>query len=565
MILLDPKDHRRHYPDEASREIMLKTIEFFENKGKAALKRDDREQTWYADFLEFVKEEKLFATTLTPAGYGAADSRWDTWRNCEFAEILGFYGLAYWYTWQVSILGLGPIWMSDNEKVKARTARLLEEGGIFAFGLSERAHGADVYSTEVELIPQESGGYLARGEKYYIGNGNKAALVSTFGKIRGTDDYVFFVVDSQDEHYECKRSVVNSQSYVSNYALHDYPISDDDILSRGREAWNSALNTVNVGKFNLGWASIGMSTHALYEAFHHAANRQLYGQAVTDFPHVKQLFSDAYARLVAMKLVALRAADYMRSASPDDRRYLLYNPVVKMKVTTQGEDVINHLWDVIAAKGFERDMYFEMAARDIRALPKLEGTVHVNIALIVKFMPNFFFNPEQCPEVPRRDDAADDTFLFHQGAARGLGEIRFHDYQEAYEDSSSANVAVFREQILAFRQMLEKAPPGQAQANDVDFLLAVGELFTLVVYGQLLLENAKIYAIEEDLVDQIFDVFVRDFSRFAIQLHGKPSSTEIQMEQCLRMVAKPAVDADRYTRVWEQQVLPLADRYAMNP
>ena len=565
MILLDPKDHRRHYPDEASREIMLKTIEFFENKGKAALKRDDREQTWYADFLEFVKEEKLFATTLTPAGYGAADSRWDTWRNCGFAEILGFYGLAYWYTWQVSILGLGPIWMSDNEKVKARTARLLEEGGIFAFGLSERAHGADVYSTEVELIPQESGGYLARGEKYYIGNGNKAALVSTFGKIRGTDDYVFFVVDSQDEHYECKRSVVNSQSYVSNYALHDYPISDDDILSRGREAWNSALNTVNVGKFNLGWASIGISTHALYEAIHHAANRQLYGQAVTDFPHVKQLFSDAYARLVAMKLVALRAADYMRSASPDDRRYLLYNPVVKMKVTTQGEDVINHLWDVIAAKGFERDMYFEMAARDIRALPKLEGTVHVNIALIVKFMPNYFFNPEQCPEVPRRDDAADDTFLFHQGAARGLGEIRFHDYQEAYEESSSANVAVFREQVLAFRQMLEKAPPGQAQANDVDFLLAVGELFTLVVYGQLLLENAKIYAIEEDLVDQIFDVFVRDFSRFAIQLHGKPSSTEIQMEQCLRMVAKPAVDADRYTRVWEQQVLPLADRYAMNP
>jgi acyl-CoA dehydrogenase len=38
-----------------------------------------------------------------------------------------------------------------------------------------------------------------------------------------------------------------------------------------------------------------------------------------------------------MKLVALRAADYMRSASAEDRRYLLYNPVVKMNVTTQGE------------------------------------------------------------------------------------------------------------------------------------------------------------------------------------------------------------------------------------
>ena len=79
---------------------------------------------------------------------------------------------------------------------------------------------------------------------------------------------------------------------------------------------------------------------------------------------------DAYARLVAMKLVGLRAADYMRAAGPDDRRYLLFSPIVKMKVTTQGEDVINHLWDVIAARGFENDTYFETAARDIRALPK---------------------------------------------------------------------------------------------------------------------------------------------------------------------------------------------------
>ena len=185
-------------------------------------------------------------------------------------------------------------------------------GAFFAFGLSERAHGADVYSTDMHLIPQEDGTYLARGEKYYIGNGNKAALVSTFGKIDGTDDYVFFVVDSQDPHYECKRNVVNSQSYVSNYALHDYPVREEDIIERGKDAWNAALNTVNVGKFNLGWASIGICTHAMYEAVRHAAHRELYGQRVTDFPHVKQLFSDAYVRLVTMKLVALRAADYMR-------------------------------------------------------------------------------------------------------------------------------------------------------------------------------------------------------------------------------------------------------------
>ena len=79
------------------------------------------------------------------------DCRWDSWRNCEFNEILAFYGLGYWYTWQVSILGLGPMWQSENEALKRKAARLLDEGEVFAFGLSERQHGADIYSTEMSL------------------------------------------------------------------------------------------------------------------------------------------------------------------------------------------------------------------------------------------------------------------------------------------------------------------------------------------------------------------------------------------------------------------------------
>jgi acyl-CoA dehydrogenase len=565
VLLLNPKHHDRFYPDERSREIMRKAIAFFEGRGLKKTKEDDFNRVWYADFLEFVKQEKLFATLLTPSGYGQADCRWDTWRNCEFNEILAFYGLAYWYTWQVSILGLGPIWMSPNEALKRRAAQLLQEGNVFAFGLSERLHGADIYSTEMRLTPQADGTYRADGEKYYIGNANLAPMVSTFGKLSDSGDYVFFAADYRHKNYELIRNVTASQNYVAQYALHDYPITQAEILSRGQEAWDSCLNTVNIGKFNLGWASIGICTHAFYEAIRHAANRRLYGMAVTDFPHVRQMFTDAYARLAAMKLFALRAADYMRAASPDDRRYLLYNPMVKMKVTTQGEEVINLLWDVIAAKGFERDTYFEMAARDIRALPKLEGTVHVNIALVVKFMPNYFFNPTEYPEIPRQDQARNDDFLFHQGPARGLGQIRFHDYAAVFNRCNLPNVNLFKEQIVAFREFLAAATPDEAQQKNVDFLLALGEIFSLVVFGQLILENASTYAVGDDLLDQIFDVLVRDFSRHALQLHSKPSSTPVQMDLCLRMIRKPAVDPARFNRVWKEQVYALRDAYEMNP
>jgi acyl-CoA dehydrogenase len=388
-------------------------------------------------------------------------------------------------------------------------------------------------------------------------------MVSTFGKFVDTGENVCFVVDSQHPRYRLVKNVVHSQNYVSEFVLDDYPITDVDILHSGEAAWNAALNTVNIGKYNLGWASVGLATHAFYEAINHAANRHLYGMTVTDFPHSQRLFTDAYVRLVAMKLVALRAADYMRSASPEDRRYLLYNPIVKMKVTTQGEDVVNHLWDVIAAKGFEKDGFFEMAARDIRALPKLEGTVHVNIALIVKFMQSYLFMPTDMPDIGTRDDVADDSFLFNQGPTKGLGDIRFHDYRESFDEYDLSNVGVFVDQIERFKAMLATDAPSPEQLKDTDWLLAVGELFALIVYCELMLENARTYHVSDDVIDEYFDVAIRDFSRYAVELHGKPATTGAQAEHCRGMIRTPIHNDERFRRVWSEHVLALKDAYHM--
>ncbi len=168
-MLLNPNHLTRKYPDRRSGEIMAATVDFFESRGKARLKHDDHERIWYSDFLDFVGRERIFASLLTPASYGADDCRWDTYRISEFAEIMGFYGLSYWYPFQVTALGLGPIWMSANEDAKRKAAAGLEAGEVFAFGLSEQTHGADVYQTDMILTPSD-GGWTANGEKYYIGN-----------------------------------------------------------------------------------------------------------------------------------------------------------------------------------------------------------------------------------------------------------------------------------------------------------------------------------------------------------------------------------------------------------
>jgi len=567
--LLQPKKYKTLMADKGSKTIMDKTIAFFEKMGKTRLTEDFNKKVWYREFIDFIAKEQIFAKLLTPKQYagGDPDCRWDTARNSEYSELLAFYGLGYWYCFQVTILGLGPIWMSPNEKAKKKAADFLKKGAIFAFGLSEKTHGADIYSTETTLTPKTYGTWVANGEKYYIGNGNEAEMVSTLGKIKdGTDDYVFFVTNYRHKAYELKKNVISHQEYVSNFALHDYPITADDILSRGSHAWDSSLNTVNIGKFNIGPASIGVAEHSFYEAITHAANRILYGLRVTDMPHVKKNFMDAWLRIVGMKLYQRRATDYFRNANDKDRRYLLYNPTSKMKVTLQAEEVINLLWEVIAAKGFEKDTYFSIGATDIRGPSKLEGTVHVNVQLIRKFMKNYFFSPAGYKPIAPDFSDKDDMFLFNQGPTKGLGSVQFHDYKPVFEANKQLpNVAIFIKQINIFKELLEKAGPDKAQDTDPSFSLPLGEMFSIVVYGQLILEQAKFDNVDPDIVNQIFDFMVRDFTRFALQIYGTHNTKDEQRAFCKDiMLIKSEGDDAQYNRVWNKYVFSLNGEYAMN-
>ncbi|MEU8463935.1 acyl-CoA dehydrogenase family protein [Streptomyces sp. NPDC029003] len=572
-LLFNPRTYDPAHFDPETRRLLRATVDWFEARGKRRLIEDYRTRAWLGDFLAFAAKENLFATFLTPASAGTReDQRWDTARIAALNEVFGFYGLDYWYAWQVTILGLGPVWQSGNADARARAAQLLDQGEVFAFGLSEKTHGADIYSTDMLLEPYTDAdgaeGFRASGSKYYIGNGNAAGLVSVFGRrtdVEGPDGYVFFAADSRHPAYHLVKNVVDSSKFVSEFRLEDYPVSAADVLHTGRAAFDAALNTVNVGKFNLCTASIGICEHAMYEAVTHAHGRILYGRPVTAFPHVRRELADAYVRLVGMKLFSDRAVDYFRSAGPDDRRYLLFNPMTKMKVTTEGEKVIDLMWDVIAAKGFEKDNYFAQAAIEIRGLPKLEGTVHVNLALILKFMRNHLLDPVDYAPVPTRHDAADDDFLFRQGPARGLGSVRFHDWRPAYDAYEAVpNVARFREQADALCAFVTTAAPDEEQSRDLDLLLAVGQLFALVVHGQLILEQARLTGLDEDVLDELFAVLVRDFSAHAVELHGKDSATEAQQAWALAAVRRPVVDEARSARVWDR-VEALAGAYEMAP
>ena len=137
---------------------------------------------------------------------------------------------------------------------------------------------------------------------------------------------------------------------------------------------------------------------------------------------------------------------------------MLFNLVSKMKITTEGEKVIELLWDVIAAKGFERRT--SAARQDVGALAKLEGTVHVNLALILKFMPNYLFAPTEQPVVSTRQDPCRRRVPVPPGPGARPGRNHVRRLATGLEPFAGLpNVERFREQAEGFTTLLRTAAP----------------------------------------------------------------------------------------------------------
>jgi acyl-CoA dehydrogenase len=103
----------------------------------------------------------------------------------------------------------------------------------------------------------------------------------------------------------------------------------------------------------------------------------------------------------------------------------------------------------------------------------------------------------------------------------------------------------------------------EEQIRDIDYMLSMGELFTLVVYGHLVLEKALMENTDPDLLNQVFDVFVRDFSAYATDLHGKPGNTDAQRALIRELIMAPAANPDQFERVWRERVYALNGQYEM--
>jgi acyl-CoA dehydrogenase len=508
-------------------------VEFFESKGVVALKEEDRQETWYEDWIAYQAKHRIYASVLSPRELSSLGHELNLSKLARFLEVFGYFSPAHGYSLHVSFLGLFPIWMSENQSLRREAIAALENGGVFAFGVSEKQHGADLMNNEFVINKQPDGNFRADGSKYYIGNANIAAMISVLGKRQDGDarsrraPFVFIALrPNQTKGFNQLRKIRTlgvRPAFVGEFHVSDHAFPPTDIICDGRDAWDAIFGTVTLGKFLLGFASIGICERALAEAMQHVRNRTLYGQPVIDMPHIATAIANAKARLTAMKLYAFRVLDYLQTADANDRRYPLLSCVQKARVSTEGVKVVQQLSECMGAKGFESDTYFEMALRDIQLIPSLESSTHVNFSQTAQFLQSYLFESDNAIKSPpaltvTEGSTVENPYLFHARTG-GTRSVRFAPYARAWRPLSSiSNVLVFARQARAFRRFARRFLKETKWADDMAATIALGRCLSTLVYGQLIAEHCTAAKVDADLVSVIFGQLVETFSGESLQI-----------------------------------------------
>jgi len=541
--------------------LIHRLFDFFKTKGLAALKEEDRLETWYDDWLAYQAEHQLYARLLSPKEYSSLGTQCDLLRLTRFLEAFGYCSPGHGYSFQVTFLGLFAILMGSNEQLKREAIASLEAGGVLAFAVSEQEHGADLLGNAFTVRETGPSRYVANGNKYYIGNSNCASMISVLARREDhaasakRAPFIFFTLrPKRAPAFQNNRKIHTlgvRAGYVGAFEVRNHEFPKSDVICEGRAAWDAVFGTVTLGKFFLGFGSIGICEHAFEEASAHLGARILYGKPAIEMPLLRSAVAQAYARLAAMKLYAYRALDYVHAANSADRRYMLFAAVQKAKVSTEGVKVMALLSDCIGAKAFESDTYFEMALRDAQLIPSVEGSTHVNLAVIARFITRYFSRfdsrlPDPESLIANGKTVGENPFLM-EARTGSLNSIGFPDYLLAYQPLLSIpNVRSFAQQARAFQRVIWAARAIRLPLADAEIALILGQFVATIVYGQLISENVVRLSVPPPMVNSIFHVLVNDLSAAAMMLASSPKLNMLSKVLIRRLIAIPKTSASEW-------------------
>jgi alkylation response protein AidB-like acyl-CoA dehydrogenase len=291
-------------------------------------------------------------------------------------------------TFVITFVGALPVWIAGSHQQKAWLANVIRSGNKVSFALTERSHGGDLLANEMEAV-EDGVRLLISGEKWLIGNVNRAQAVALFARTRpagGPRGFTLLLVDktslepSRFTYLPEVPTVGLRGAGLGGIAFDRCPVSECSRIGVPGSGLELTLQCLQVTRILCTGLSLGGADTALRLATDFAVTRTLYGRNAFAIPYVKALLTTAFLDLTICDAVAIAG---VRALQVCTGQISVWSAITKYFVPLRIEALIRDLSVVLGARFFLRSGHpwsmFQKMARDVSIVSVFEGSTVIQL------------------------------------------------------------------------------------------------------------------------------------------------------------------------------------------
>lgn len=298
--------------------------------------------------------------------------------------------------------GTFPILYFGNDEQKRRYLPDLAKGKkIGSFALTEPDMGSDALNVKtVAQLSKDEKDYVLNGQKQFISNAGFADVFVTYAKVDG-EKFTAFIMDRDSKGLsfgkeEDKMGILGAST--RSVTMENVKVPAQNLLFQLGEGHVVAFNTLNLGRFKLGAASVGMAKLAFEDSIRYAKNRVQFGQPISNFGLIKEKIGEMAIRIFVGESIVYRTSKLLEDVlkniktSEESRfelgsrieEYAIECSISKIYASEMLGFVADEAVQIHGGYGFMKDYPVERYYRDARIYRIFGGTNEINRLLLLR-------------------------------------------------------------------------------------------------------------------------------------------------------------------------------------
>lgn len=276
-------------------------------------------------------------------------------------------------------------WGTEEQK-RRYLPRLATGEWIGCYALTEPNAGSDVAA--METTAQEDGnGYVLRGEKIWITNGNPAHLAIVFATRDSSARHrgiCAFIVDPKTPGFHREKmpgkELGHRAADHARFFFEGCRVPRTALLGAPGDGFRVAMSALDHGRLGVGAGAVGVAQACLDACVAFTRGRRQFGRRLADFEMIQAHLADMAADIDAARLLVYRAAWLKDQGAPTTKE----TSIAKLFATEAAARAAGDAVLIHGGRGYSNEYPVERYYRDIKGLQIYEGTSHIQRLIIAR-------------------------------------------------------------------------------------------------------------------------------------------------------------------------------------